>query len=191
MVVVHHRKRLTVDESNGEVGLSRIASFCRAIDDQPLLLGSGWFEIRNTTFIKSTIHFVKRGKNHTQITSHSSLLPIHPACHQYHNHTQYQRKQSLLSPFHSSLQHMQITVLPASFSSSFSLHRTNLHCFLLLVRASIILNSTMLTLDVDPLRYLSKTRDGMVYWQCCGRLSRRRQACAKQRRIVDGARFSS
>lgn len=88
-------------------------------------------------------------------------------------------------------QHTQITVLPASFSSSFSLHRTNLHCFLLLVRVCIRINSTMLTLDVDPLRYLSKSRDGMVYWQCCGRLSRRRQACAKQRRIVDGARFSS
>ena len=87
--------------------------------------------------------------------------------------------------------HAQITVLPASSFCSFSLHRTNLHCFLLLVRVSIRINSTMLTLDVDPLRYLSKSRDGMVYWQCCGRLSRRRQACAKQRRIVDGARFSS
>ena len=154
-------------------------------------------------------------QNGKESPSHSPSLPTHSTCHHNNNHTQYQQKQQLLSSFHPPPvpphphphtistkpippllipplpQHMQITVLPASFSSSFSLHRTNLHCFLLLVRVSIRINSTMLTLDVDPLRYLSKSRDGMVYWQCCGRLSRRRQACAKQRRIVDGARFSS
>ena len=119
-------------------------------------------------FTSNTLHMPPQQQPHTIPTKTTTPLLISPLPH-----------------------HAQITVLPASSFCSFSLHRTNLHCFLLLVRVSIRINSTMLTLDVDPLRYLSKSRDGMVYWQCCGRLSRRRQACAKQRRIVDGARFSS
>lgn len=76
------------------------------------------------------------------------------------------------------------TAFPASLLLPFSPHRTILYWFLLQVRALRNIYDRMLIVVLGfPCRFC-KSRDGMVYWECCWRIPGERKAGVEQRWIV-------
>ena len=76
------------------------------------------------------------------------------------------------------------TAFPASLLLPFSPHRTILYWFLLQVRALRNIYDRMLIVVLGFPCHFCKSRDGMVYWECCWRIPGERKAGVEQRWIV-------
>ena len=76
------------------------------------------------------------------------------------------------------------TAFPASLLLPFSPHRTILYWFLLQVRALWNIYDRMLTVVLGFPCHFCKSRDGMVYWECCWRIPGERKAGVEQGWIV-------